>query len=419
MNNSHRFEFESSLGDKLSARIEIPDSAPRAFAIFAHCFTCSKNVKAASRISRELARQGIAVIRFDFTGLGNSEGDFSNTNFSSNVDDLVSAAKAIETIYQAPSLLIGHSLGGTAALMAASKIDSIKAVATIGSPADPEHVTKLFGNALESINEHGEHEVKLAGRTFNIKKQFVDDVNNSMMKKALAQLDCASIIYHSPQDELVDIDQAKQIYGRLNHPKNFISLDGADHMLSAERDSEFVAKTLATWADRYLEQSPATTESHSSASHDSNRPAPGVVKVQEIEGFTQRVTTADHVIPADEPTQVGGANTGMTPYDLLLAALGTCTAMTLRMYANHKGLVLESIEVNLSHHRIHAKDCADCESETGQISKIEKEILLTGELTDEQVSRMNEIADRCPVHRTLVSEKKIETQTKRVSAESH
>ena len=405
MTKSERFEFENSAGETLAGRIELPDSAPQSIAIFAHCFTCSKNVKAASRISRALAERGIAVLRFDFTGLGNSDGDFSNTNFSSNVDDLVAAAGALEKTYRAPSLLVGHSLGGTAALMAAGKIVSIKAVATIGSPADPEHVTKLFGSSLGIINASGEFDVQLAGRSFTIKKQFVDDVRSTNPVDAVKKLDCAVMIYHSPQDELVDIDQARIVYGRLKHPKNFMSLDGADHMLSSEQDSEFVASTLSTWAARYLDVEPPTEAPQLTESTD--RPAAGTVRVQEINGFSQRVSTNDHELPADEPISVGGANTGMTPYDLLLAALGTCTSMTLRIYANHKKIPLEKVEVNLSHQQIHAKDCADCESETGKITRIDKEILLTGDLTDEQVKRMNEISDRCPVYRTLMSEKKI------------
>ena len=420
MPKSTKFEFESITGETLAGRLELPDSSIQFFAVFAHCFTCSKNVKAASRISRALAELGIAVLRFDFTGLGNSEGDFSNTNFSSNVEDLVAAAKAIEDIYEAPSLLIGHSLGGTAALIASAKIKSIKAVATIGSPADPEHVTRLFGSSLTEINETGEHEVQLAGRTFKIKKQFVDDVRNINVTDAINQLDCAVVIYHSPQDELVDINQARITYNRLKHPKNFVSLDGADHMLSSERDSDFVATTLAIWATRYLNldlnfKSETEEPDRTFESGTVSPPSPGVVRIREVNGFTQRVMTSDHEFAADEPISFGGANKGMNPYELLLAALGTCTSMTIRMYAQHKGLSLDLIEVNLSQQQIHAKDCGDCESETGKVTKIQKEILLSGDLTDQQVNRINEIADRCPVHRTLMSEMKISSTSRLVS----
>ena len=403
MYKSEKFEFANHQGEVLSGRIELPVKDPKAFAIFAHCFTCSKNVKAASRISRALAERGIGVLRFDFTGLGNSQGDFSNSNYSSNVDDLVAAAAALTESYQAPAMLVGHSLGGTACLMAANRIDSIKAVATIGSPADPEHVVKLFGSSREDIIEKGKEAVQLAGRTFTIKKQFLDDVHSIQLGTLLASLNCAVMIYHSPQDELVAVDQARIIYERLKHPKNFLSLDGADHLLTAEEDSDFVASTLSAWAARYIfDPLEENTDSKQLL-------GTGVVNVRELDGFTQSVRTNDHELLADEPASVGGANMGMTPYDLLLAALGTCTSMTLRMYANHKKLNLESIEVNLSHQQIHAKDCEDCESESGKISQIKKKISVSGDLTPEQVNRLNEIADRCPVHRTLMSEKKIDS----------
>lgn len=384
------------------------------------------------------------MLRFDFTGLGNSEGDFSNTNFSSNVEDLVAAAAAISSSHQPPALLIGHSLGGTAALAAAARIASIKAVATIGSPADPEHVIKLFGDQAENILASGEQEVRLAGRTFNIKKQFLEDVKAIDTGDYLASLGKATMIFHSPQDELVNIDQARLVYQRLRHPKNFISLDGADHMLSSERDSDFVAATLAAWANRYIDSGQVVktaaqmggTQTHgnnlniASTSPDdassstasastapipvdisADRPAKGTVRVKEVSGFRQLVSTADHDLIADEPVGVGGENLGMTPYDLLLAALGTCTSMTLRMYAKHKNLALDAIEVELSHQQIHAQDCADCETETGKITEIVKEIRVTGSLTADQVIRLNEIADRCPVHRTLMQEKRIRSTT--------
>ncbi len=409
MYKSEKFEFENKQGDVLSGRIELPVTSPLAFAVFAHCFTCSKNVRAASRISRALAERGIGVLRFDFTGLGNSEGDFSNTNYSSNVDDLVAAADALTRDFRAPTMLVGHSLGGTACLLAASRIDSINAVATIGSPADPDHVVRLFGESQADIANRGNAEVQLAGRTFTIKKQFIVDVQSIRLDSLLGSLNCAVLIYHSPQDELVTVEQARILYERLKHPKNFLSLDGADHLLTSENDSEFVAATLSAWAARYVFRD-------SDQSSQSETPlGPGVVNVTEIDRFTQRVRTENHEIFADEPIHVGGANHGMNPYDLLLAALGTCTSMTLRMYANHKQLKLETIEVNLSHRQIHAKDCADCESESGKIALINKEILVSGDLNSDQVARMNEIANRCPVHRTLQSEKKIESNIRLIA----
>ncbi len=399
MSQSQKFEFNNSQGELLAGRLELPPD-PTCFAIFAHCFTCSKNVKAANRISRALAQRGIAVLRFDFTGLGNSEGDFANTNFSSNVEDLIAASDALRSRYVAPSLIVGHSLGGTAALMAAGKIEEVKAVATIGSPFQPAHVTKLFGDALEDIKEHGQYQVQLAGRPFTIGKHFVDDVESIDQGTNLGKLNRAVLIYHSPQDELVSIDQARLVYQQLKHPKSFLSLDGADHMLSSAEDSQYVADTLSAWAAKYIVTGKTKPTSHL---------APGEVEVTEIQKFTQRVATADHQLMADEPATVGGKNLGMTPYDLLLAALGTCTSMTLRMYANHKKIALEKINVRLTHHRIDAKDCDDCESNLGKISVINKVIDVEGDLTNDQVIRLAQIADRCPVHRTLTSEKKIET----------
>lgn len=400
MIQSQKYEFPNPQGQTLSGRLELPDS-PKAFAIFAHCFTCSKNTRAASRISRELAKLGIAVLRFDFTGLGNSEGDFSNTNFSSNVSDLIAAADSLRSTHSAPQLLIGHSLGGTAVLMAASGIDEVRAVATIGSPAEPEHVTRLFDDDLQEIAEKGEYQVTLAGRPFTIRKQFLNDVQAIDQKTLLQGLKRAVLICHSPTDELVGIDQARLVYENLRHPKSFLSLDGADHMLSSPSDAEFVARMLSAWAERYVEVTEAPVSPPDLAA--------GELLVEEIDGFTQKVSTRDHTFLADEPVDVGGENLGMTPYDLLLAALGTCTSMTLRMYANHKKWPLEGISVRLAHHQIHARDCADCESESGKISVINKVISVAGDLTAEQLSRLEEIADRCPVHRTMMLEKKIET----------
>jgi len=416
---SEKFDFTNSNGQKLSGRLELPEH-PVAYAIFAHCFTCSKNVKAASRISRSLSAQGVGVLRFDFTGLGNSEGDFSNTNYSSNLSDIEAAAKALAGQFQAPSLLIGHSLGGTACLDAASRLDSVKAVCTIGSPAQPVHVTRLFGESLKEIENKGAVEVQLGGRPFTIQKHFVDDVRSASLEERIKTLGKATLIFHSPQDQQVNIDQARLIYQSLQHPKSFISLEGADHLLTDEADAGYVADSIVAWVQRYL-AAPVASSSSSTLANDSSstRSVPldasqaemahGEVWVRQNRNFTHDVITHDHVIVADEPTSIGGANLGMTPYDLLLAALGTCTSMTLKIYADHKKLPLEHVEVKLAHSKIHSTDCEKCESDTGKVDSIEKQIFVKGDLTPEQVTRLGEIADRCPVNRTLLGEKQIST----------
>ena len=413
-----KFDFQNDKQQTLSGRLEMPD-APSAFAVFAHCFTCSKNVKAASRISRSLADQGIAVLRFDFTGLGNSEGDFSNTNYSSNLSDIEFASRALAERYGAPALLIGHSLGGTACLRAASKLDSIRAVCTIGSPAQPEHVTKLFGDHVSEIESKGAVEVRLAGRPFTIEKHFIDDVREASLLDANPQKGVASLIFHSPQDELVNVDQARLIYQSLKHPKSFIALDGADHLLTNEPDAVYVADTITAWAKRYLPiHSPQQSGKISSDQPITGSPRAlqsGEVLVSQVKDFTNRVQTPDHTFLADEPTSVGGQDLGMTPYDLLLAALGACTSMTLKMYADRKKWPLERVDVRLSHRKIHAEDCSSCESSGSKVDRIVKHIEVVGDLSAEQVQRLGEIADRCPVNRTLIGQKDIQTAIKGVN----
>ena len=390
-----RITFPSAHGHQLAARIETPDETPRAYALFAHCFTCSKDIAAASRIARALRAQGIAVVRFDFTGLGNSEGDFANTNFSSNVQDLVAAADYMRNAHRAPSLLIGHSLGGAAVLAAAPEIPECKAVVTIGAPADPAHVQHLMSCSIETIEKEGEAEVSLSGRVFKIKKQFLDDLRGQEQDRRIARLNRALLIMHSPQDELVDIDQARLIYSLAKHPKSFISLDGADHLLTNKRDSEYVARTVAAWAERYVPEM--------------NAPAPapadlpeGEVIVETKEGkFAQWVTAGGHHWVADEPKKVGGDDSGPSPYDMLLGSLGACTTMTLQMYARRKNWPLERVKVHLTHERLYAKDCEECEESEGKVERITRTIDLEGPLDEAQRARILEIADRCPVHRTL------------------
>ena len=396
------FEFTGSEGQTLSGRLHLPAIDPIAYAIFVHCFTCSKESRAAAHISAALAAQGIATLRFDFTGLGESEGDFSSTTFSHNVDDVTAAANALKERDRAPALLVGHSLGGSAALAAASQIPEVVAIATIGAPVEPQHVARLFGATIVEIEEHGEAEVDLGGRVFTIRKSFLDDLEAHCNKEKIRALDKALLIFHSPQDRIVDIDNARLIYEAARHPKSFISLDGADHLLNRRADARYVAEVLRAWASRYL------PEEIEEVPEDA--PEGGVVVEGKAAGYLQRIQARGHVFSADEPVTVGGSDLGPTPYELLLASLGACTSITLRMYARRKEWPLEGVRVKLRHYRVHAKDVEDSEKESGQVDVIDKDLELEGDLTQEQRERLFGIAARCPVHRTLLNEIKIRSE---------
>ncbi|MFT5134731.1 MAG: putative OsmC-like protein/esterase/lipase [Gammaproteobacteria bacterium] len=400
--------FQNKEGETLAGLLETPDGDTKAYAIFAHCFTCSKDIAAASRITRGLASKGVAVLRFDFTGLGNSDGDFANTNFSSNLQDLIQAAAYLEENYAAPTLIIGHSLGGAAVLAAAQFIDSIKAVVTIGAPATAHHVEHLFSGAKDKIFEEDQATVDLAGRKFTIKKQFLEDINRYNDIGHIAKLGKALLVFHSPIDDTVSIDEAAKIYSAARHPKSFISLDKADHLLSRREDSEYVSDVIASWAARYLDLAAAKEEKSSGT-------APAVTQGQVVvteqnQNFTRRIYTEKHQLIADEPLSFGGGDLGPNPYEFLLAGLGACTSMTIRMYANRKKLKLDNVEVALSHSRIHAEDCDECESKNGFVDRIDKIIKLEGELSQDERQRLLEIADKCPVHKTLHNEILIHSQ---------
>jgi len=393
-----KIEFNNNSGERLSALLERPAGPVNHYALFAHCFTCSKDVVAASRISKALAEKGIGVLRFDFTGLGNSEGDFANTNFSSNIEDLVSAGDYLRDHFAAPQLLIGHSLGGAAVLASAHQIPEAKAVATIGAPSDPEHVSHLFDASRAEIEVQGKATVSLAGRKFTIKKQFIDDLQEQNLHDRIHNLRKALLIFHSPIDNIVEIDNAAKIYLAALHPKSFISLDKADHLLSRPADSKYVAETLAAWASRYVIDSDQVQVSRP----DLNT---GDVMVREVDHkFAQEVFTDRHQLQADEPENYGGTDSGPSPYEFLLAGLGACTSMTIRMYANRKKMSLENVSVVLRHEKVHAQDCEECETREGKIDRIQRDITIDGQLTGEERQRLMEIADRCPVHRTLHSE---------------
>jgi len=400
---SEKVTFAGASGDQLAARLDLPQGKPRAFVLFAHCFTCNKDIFAAARIAGGLAAQGFAVLRFDFTGLGASEGDFANTNFSSNVEDLVRAADFLRESHEAPKLLIGHSLGGAAVLAAAGRVPEALAVATIAAPADPAHVAAHFTEARPEIEAKGEAEVLLVGRPFRIKKQFLEDIEQQKLEPAIAGLRKALMVFHAPRDATVGIDNASRIFLAAKHPKSFVSLDDADHLLSRKADAVYVAEVLAAWAGRYLGEGAAVPEL---------RARPGEVVVEETgEGtFTQRIAAGPHQLRADEPESVGGLDSGPSPYDFLLAGLGACTSMTLRLYAGRKGLNLKRTRVTLSHDKIHAEDCESCETREGRIDRIERVIDLEGELSGAERQRLLEIANKCPVHRTLESEVLVATR---------
>jgi putative redox protein len=399
---TERLEFANAKGEKLAALIDLPLGIPNAFALFAHCFTCGKDNLAAKRISERLAIGGIGVLRFDFTGLGTSEGEFADTHFSSNVDDLVAAADHLRKTYGTPAILIGHSLGGAAMLAAAHRIADARAIVTIAAPCDPAHVTGLFKEHVDKIREQGEVEVSLAGRPFRIKREFLDDIAEQRIGDCLANLRKALLIFHSPTDDIVGIENASHIFTAAKHPKSFVSLAGADHLLSKRNDATYVANVITAWAERYIERP---------AERGDEQIEVGTVLVRETGNgkFQQEILSGPHRFLADEPVKVGGLDSGPGPYDLLLAGLGACTSMTLRLYADRKKLPLERVSVRLTHNKIHAEDCRDCETKEGMVDRIDRSITMEGPLDSEQRKRLLEIADKCPVHRTLESEIEIRT----------
>ena len=400
--NLQKVVFDNKDGQQLAGRLELPaDQHPHNMVIFAHCFTCTKNLAAVRNISKGLTSNGFGVLRFDFTGLGESEGEFADTNFSGNVEDLVAAASYLEEKYEAPSLLVGHSLGGAAVIFAAAKIPSVRAVATIGAPSNPVHVKHLLRSSIEEIKTEGKAVVNLSGRDFTIKKQFLDDLEANALPETVKTLKRSLLIMHSPQDSTVDIKNAEEIYISAKHPKSFVSLDGADHLLSDKEDSIYAGKIISAWAERYLHR---LEKEVLKTSHQV------VASLAGDDGFTTQMKVGNHYTVADEPGSFGGNDFGPSPYEFVSAGLSACTAMTLQMYAKRKKWDLQNVEVHTSYGKVHAEDCEACESPNSKIDKFEREILLSGELDQKQKTRLLEIADRCPVHRTLESKAHIETK---------
>ncbi|WP_411889878.1 alpha/beta fold hydrolase [Yoonia sp. SDW83-1] len=388
---TEKLTFTGHAGDTLAARLDLPNGPHLATALFAHCFTCSKDITAARRIAARLAAMGVAVLRFDFTGLGHSEGEFENTNFTSNVQDLHAACAALEQKGMAPSLLIGHSLGGAAVIKAAPEMPTIKAVVTIGAPFDPGHVTHNFADAIPEIVDLGVAEVNLGGRPFRIGKSFVDDVSEVALSSSLAKLGAALLVLHAPRDATVGIENASDIFLAAKHPKSFVTLDDADHLVTRPADAEYAADVIAAWSKRYLDLAPPA------------KPADvpeGIMRVTEADpnGFLQDVQSGPHHALADEPAKYGGTNKGLTPYGFVSAGLGACTSMTIRMYARRKGWPLDGVSVDIAHAKEHAQDAAD---PGAKVDHFDRTIRLTGDLSEEQRARLLEIADKCPVHKTL------------------
>lgn len=385
--------FAGARGHQLAARLETPEEPARATAVFAHCFTCSKDLKSVRRITAALVETGIAVLSFDFSGLGHSEGDFSESTFAADVDDLVAAAAYLEDVAAAPSLLVGHSLGGAAAVMAAGRISSVRALATIGAPADPAHVQHLLEGDLDRIRAEGSAEVEIGGRRFTVGAGLVEDLEAHRPTAVLGDLDAAVLIMHSPADAVVEVDDARVLYEAARHPKSFVSLDDADHLLSDPRDGRYVAGVIASWADRYLPERTATTRAYAD-----NR-----VTARNAGGFATPVTARGMHLAVDEPQDVGGTETGLTPYDHLGVALASCTALTIRIVADREDIPLDEVVVSVTHDKVHATDCRECGERKGRVDVLRRHVTVTGDLTDAQRQRLLDVADRCPVHRTLTA----------------
>lgn len=398
---SKKVSFTNDNGDQLSARLELPvNQHPHTYALFAHCFTCSKNLAAVRNISRAMSINGIGVLRFDFTGLGESEGDFADTNFSSNIEDLLAAARFLEKEYEAPALLVGHSLGGAAVIAAAAQLDSVRAVATIGAPFDPGHVSRHLSESIEDIEEEGEAEINIGGRPFTVKKHFLEDIRQKKIEGYLSGWDKSILIMHSPQDKIVEVENAARLYHAAKHPKSFITLDGADHLLSEKRDSRYAGDLIACWSQRYVDVS----------EREKLKSEKEVAVRLGKEGFTTDIMVRQHSLTADEPERVGGNDFGPSPYELVAAGLGACTAMTLQMYARRKKWDLEEVIVHLEHYKDYAEDMKKCEEDKSKIDYFDRLIEVKGPLDEKQRDKLLEIANKCPVHRTLHGDIKVNTK---------
>jgi len=391
-------EIPNKKGYTLKAYLELPaNQKPNYYAIFAHCFACSSALGAVRNISRSLTSHGFGVVRFDFTGLGRSEGEFAESHFSSNVEDLLSVHEYITTHYSAPSLLVGHSLGGAAVITAASKLTAVKAVATIGAPATVGHVKHLFvEEASKAINKE-DIKVNIGGQPFTINEDFIADFDKTDLPSILKKLRKPLLIMHSPTDTIVEIENAHQLYHHAKHPKSFVSLDSADHLLSKASDSIYVGNVIGTWVQRYFvakENIMLETQGEQLVGH-----------LNLIEdNFTTRIQTKKHTMIADEPSSVGGNDFGPSPYEYLNAALAACTVMTLKMYAERKKWDLQEVFVYISHSKKHSDELELDSEKSGYLDFITKKLRFVGNLDEKQKERLKEIASKCPVHKTIAGE---------------
>ena len=402
--NTIRLEIENRKGLKLQAYLELPaNQKPNHFAIFAHCFSCNSNFNAVKNISRSLSNHGFGVLRFDFTGLGRSEGEFAESHFSANVDDLIDVAQYLEKNYKAASLLVGHSLGGAAVIVAASKLESIKAVATVGAPATVNHVTHLFSHAIDEVADKGEVEVKIGGRPFKINQDFVNDFSKTDLPEITKKLRKPILVMHAPFDSVVGIENAHQIYHNAIHPKSFISLDDADHLLTRSTDSVYVGNMIGAWVDKYF------PSEENNMIYTKGEQLVGHLNLVE-DNFTTSIQTKKHSFIADEPASIGGNDFGPSPYDYLSAGLAACTVMTLKMYAERKKWDLQEVFVYITYSKKHSDDLEiDVEKPT-RFDHLQKKLKFIGDLDEKQTQRLKEIASKCPVHKTLHSETQVITK---------
>ena len=401
---STKLEIQNNKGYKLQAYFELPaNQKPSYYAIFAHCFTCTSTLNAVKNISRALTNHGFAVVRFDFTGLGKSEGEFADSHFSANVSDLLAVNTYLEENYKAPSLLVGHSLGGAAVITAASKLENIKAVATIGAPATVNHVTKLFSHGLDDVQQKGDVTVNIGGRPFKINQEFVDDFSETNLPEITKNLRKPLLIMHAPFDAIVGIENAEKLYQNAHHPKSFISLDGADHLLSNSRDSMYVGNMIGNWVERFFDSQENTmldTEGEQLVAHLNLRD----------DNFTTSIQTKKHAFIADEPDSVGGDDFGPSPYDYLSAGLAACTVMTLKLYAERKKWDLQEVYAYITYSKKHSDDLMLNMDKPKRMDHLKKRLKFVGNLNEDQKNRLQEIASKCPVHKTLQSEVIIETE---------
>lgn len=390
-----KLKIPNAQGHLLNAYLELPaDQKPTHYAIFAHCFTCSSNFNAARNISHALTSHGFGVLRFDFTGLGSSEGDFADSHFSANVEDLLWVHQYMKKYYAAPSLMVGHSLGGAAVLVAAAQLEAIKAVATIGAPAHVDHVKQHFSTPVEKADTKDEIAVHIGERPFMINRTFLAELEKTDLLATIKTLKKPLLIFHAPFDKTVGIENARDLYHNALHPKSFVSLDGADHLLSQKADSLYVGDVIGAWVKRYFEDAPA------SDLNPDGEQLVGHLNLME-DHFTTFIQTQRHSIVADEPESVGGDDFGPSPYDLLSASLAACTAMTLKLYAQRKKWPLEEVYVYITHSKKHVKDMDA--AAPAYLDHMTKKLYLIGDLSDEQKARLLDIAAKCPVHKTLSS----------------